>query len=48
MRRGAVLTAAFTAASRATWSLTQPGPGDHVERFTRLGEVVAEAAGPAR
>jgi hypothetical protein len=47
VRRGAVLTAALTAASRAAWALAQPDPGDHVERFARLGEVVAEAAGPA-
>ncbi|MDX6247535.1 MAG: hypothetical protein QOF10_895 [Kribbellaceae bacterium] len=43
-RRGAVLTAAFTAASRAAWALGQPSPGDHVDRLVRLADVVVEAA----
>jgi hypothetical protein len=44
VRRGAVLVAAYTAVSRAAWSLTQPDAGDHVERLVRLGAVVEEAA----
>lgn len=44
VRRGAVLTAAFTAVSRAAWSLDQPSPGDHVERLVALGEVIDEAS----
>jgi hypothetical protein len=44
VRRGAVLTAAFTAVSRAAWSLSQPDPGDHVDRLIRCTDLVAEAA----
>jgi hypothetical protein len=44
VRRGAVLVAAYTAVSRAAWSLTQPEPGDHVERLARLSAIVDEAA----
>lgn len=44
VRRGAVLVAAYTAVSRAAWSLTQPDPGDHLERLVRLAPVVEEAA----
>lgn len=44
VRRGAVLTAALTAASRAAWSLDQPSPGDHLERLLALTPVIAEAA----
>jgi len=43
VRRGAVLTAALTAASRAAWSLDQPSPGDHVERLVALEPIIAEA-----
>ncbi|TWD83684.1 phosphotransferase family enzyme [Kribbella amoyensis] len=43
-RRGAVITAAYTAVSRAAWSLDQPEPGDHVRRLTALADVVDEAA----
>jgi hypothetical protein len=42
-RRGAVLTAAYTAASRAAWSLTQPSPGDHLDRLRQLAYIVEEA-----
>jgi aminoglycoside phosphotransferase (APT) family kinase protein len=45
VRRGAVLTAAYTAVSRAAWSLTQPQPGDHVRRMLDLSAVTEEAAG---
>jgi hypothetical protein len=45
VRRGAVLVAAYTAVSRAAWSLTQPDPGDHLERLLRLSGVVEEAVG---
>jgi phosphotransferase family enzyme len=44
VRRGAVLVAAYTGVSRAAWSLTQPDPGDHVERLLRLSPVLEEAA----
>jgi hypothetical protein len=44
VRRGAVLVAAYTGVSRAAWSLTQPDPGDHVDRLRRLGPVLDEAA----
>lgn len=44
VRRGAVLTAAYTVVSRAAWSLTQPHPGDHVRRMLELSAVVEEAA----
>jgi hypothetical protein len=44
VRRGAVLTAAYTAVSRAAWSLTQPDRGDHLDRLTRLSDLVFEAA----
>ncbi|GAB3820769.1 hypothetical protein [Kribbella italica] len=40
VRRGAVLVAAFTAASRAAWSLGQPEPGEHVRRLVELEQVV--------
>jgi aminoglycoside phosphotransferase (APT) family kinase protein len=40
VRRGAVLVAAFTAASRAAWALGQPDPGGHVRRLVELEEVV--------
>ncbi|WP_344170117.1 phosphotransferase [Kribbella lupini] len=40
VRRGAVLVAAFTAASRAAWSLSQPEPGEHVRRLVELEEVI--------
>ncbi|MEV6287041.1 phosphotransferase [Kribbella sp. NPDC051770] len=40
VRRGTVLVAALTAASRAAWSLGQPDPGDHVQRLVDLEEVV--------
>lgn len=43
VRRGAVLTAAYTAVSRAAWALSQPDPTDHVERLSRLSPVVEEA-----
>jgi hypothetical protein len=45
VRRGAVLTAAYTVVSRAAWSLTQPHPGDHVRHMLNLSAVVEEAAG---
>jgi hypothetical protein len=45
VRRGAVLTAALTAASRAAWSLDQPSPGDHVDRLVALTPLITEAAG---
>ncbi|TCC05240.1 phosphotransferase [Kribbella soli] len=45
VRRGAVLTAAYTVVSRAAWSLTQTHPGDHVRRMLDLSAVVEEAAG---
>ncbi|HET6293999.1 MAG TPA: aminoglycoside phosphotransferase family protein [Kribbella sp.] len=54
VRRGAVLTAAFTAVSRAAWSLSRTDPGDHVDRLVHLSDLVAEAcdspgaAGPVR
>lgn len=44
VRRGAVLVAAYTAVSRAAWALTQPDPGDHVDRLVRLADVLEEAA----
>lgn len=44
VRRGAVLTTALTAVSRAAWSLDQPSPGDHVERLRQLTPLVHEAA----
>ncbi|TDD12169.1 aminoglycoside phosphotransferase family protein [Kribbella turkmenica] len=47
VRRGAVLVAAYTGVSRAAWALTQPDPGDHVERLARLSGVLEEA-GAAR
>ncbi|MGC4942880.1 phosphotransferase family protein [Kribbella sp. DT2] len=40
VRRGAVLVAAFTAASRAAWALGQPDAGGHVRRLVELEEVV--------
>jgi hypothetical protein len=43
VRRGAVLTAAYTVVSRAAWSLIQPDPGDHVRRMLNLSAVVEEA-----
>jgi len=47
VRRGATIVAAYTAASRAAWSLGQPDPGDHVARLARLSKVVEEAASHA-
>lgn len=47
VRRGAVLTAAFTAVSRAAWSLDQEARGDHVERMVSVGDVIEEASGQA-
>jgi hypothetical protein len=44
VRRGAVLTAAVTLVARAAWSLTQPVPGDHMQRLLLRSDVVAEAA----
>jgi hypothetical protein len=46
-RRGAVLVAAYTAVSRAAWALSQPDPGNHVERLVGLAEVVEEAVSHA-
>ncbi|MEV4265502.1 aminoglycoside phosphotransferase family protein [Kribbella sp. NPDC049584] len=43
VRRGAALVAAYTGVSRAAWALTQPDPGYHVERLTRLSPIVDEA-----
>jgi hypothetical protein len=37
----------LTPACTAAWSLTQPDPGDHVERFLRLLAVVDEAVSHA-
>ncbi|TDD49853.1 hypothetical protein E1263_31565 [Kribbella antibiotica] len=48
LRRGAVLTAAFTAASRAAWSLGQPSPGDHLEQLVQLADYIEEASSQAR
>ena len=45
VRRGAVLTAAVTVVARAAWSLTQPAPGEHIERLIRSAALVEEAAG---
>ncbi|MFB6722547.1 phosphotransferase [Kribbella sp. NPDC056345] len=47
VRRGAVLTAAFTVASRAAWSLGQPDPGDHLERLRQLAYYIEEASSQA-
>jgi len=44
MRRGAVLTAALTAVSRAAWAAGQPSVGDHVERLRQLAPLVEEAS----
>jgi len=44
VRRGAVLVASYTAASRAAWSLTQRNPGDHLQRLLSLCPIVEEAA----
>lgn len=44
VRRGAILTAALTAVSRAAWSLGQPSPGDHLARLLQLGYIVEEAS----
>jgi aminoglycoside phosphotransferase (APT) family kinase protein len=44
VRRGAVLTAALTAVSRAAWSLTQPSSGDHLARLQQLTYIVEEAS----
>ncbi|GAA3150856.1 hypothetical protein JOF29_008366 [Kribbella aluminosa] len=43
VRRGAVLTAAYTVVSRAAWSLTQPDSGDHVRLLRDLSPVVEQA-----
>ncbi|MEU4293630.1 phosphotransferase [Kribbella sp. NPDC026596] len=45
VRRGVTLIAAYTTVSRAAWSLTQPTPGNHVNQFLMLSNVVEEAAG---
>jgi hypothetical protein len=45
VRRGAVLTAAYTAVSRAAWSLTQPDPGDHLARLIHHTDLITEARG---
>jgi aminoglycoside phosphotransferase (APT) family kinase protein len=45
VRRGVVLTTAYTAVSRAAWSLSQPDPGDHLARLIRLTDLVTEAGG---
>ncbi|WP_420814035.1 phosphotransferase [Kribbella albertanoniae] len=47
VRRGAVLTAAFTVASRAAWSLGQPSPGDHLDRLRQLAYYIEEASSQA-
>ncbi|MER7250159.1 aminoglycoside phosphotransferase family protein [Kribbella sp. NPDC000426] len=47
VRRGAALVAAYTGVSRAAWALTQPDPGDHVQRLGSLLAVVDEAASHA-
>ncbi|WP_405058081.1 aminoglycoside phosphotransferase family protein [Kribbella sp. NBC_01505] len=47
VRRGAVLTAALTAVSRAAWSLGQPSPADHLERLQTLAYVIEEASSQA-
>jgi aminoglycoside phosphotransferase (APT) family kinase protein len=47
VRRGAVLTAALTAASRAAWASGQPSPGDHLGRLQVLGYVIEEASSQA-
>jgi hypothetical protein len=48
VRRGAVLTAAYTAVSRAAWSLSQSDPDDHLNRLIRLSDLVAEACRTGR
>jgi hypothetical protein len=47
VRRGAVLVAAYTGVSRAAWALSQPDPGDHVERLALMAAVVEEAVDAA-
>lgn len=47
VRRGAVLVAAYTAVSRAAWALSQPDPGDHVERLALMAAVAEEAVDAA-
>lgn len=47
VRRGAVLTAAVTLVGRAAWALTQPDPGDHLERLIGLPSIVDEAVSHA-
>ncbi len=42
VRCGAGIVAAYTVVSRAAWSLTQPDPGDHVQRMVDLSAVVEE------
>ncbi|MFF0268750.1 phosphotransferase [Kribbella sp. NPDC004536] len=43
VRRGAVLTAAITLVARAAWALTQPDPGEHLERLVAQTPIVDEA-----
>ena len=47
VRRGAVLVAAYTGVSRAAWALSQPDPGDHLERLALMAAVVEEAVDAA-
>ncbi|MET7282516.1 aminoglycoside phosphotransferase family protein [Kribbella sp. NPDC005582] len=47
VRRGAVLTAVLTAASRAAWALGQPERGDHLERLEALADYIEEASSQA-
>jgi Ser/Thr protein kinase RdoA (MazF antagonist) len=47
VRRGAVLTAAITLVARAAWALTQPDPGEHIERLLAQSWIVDEAVSHA-
>jgi hypothetical protein len=47
VRRGAVLTAAVTLVGRAAWALTQPDPGEHLERLTTQTPIIEEAVNHA-
>jgi len=47
VRRGAVLTAALTAASRAAWSPEQPSPSDDLDRLQQLAYYIEEASSQA-
>ena len=47
VRRGAVLTAAITLVARAAWALTQPDPGEHLERLVAQPSIVDEAVSHA-